>query len=217
MVNQPVVTHSEATGMVCLGKENRGVGSLQYPIIVMPPGRIKLPLLVPTRNYGNETHIGTTSAQGQYGIGCRKIETHGHTAQKGTVAPGIEPLQGLRQTHIGFYTIVAVAGKGYCGLRIDVWLVSDHGPNIGLWRGLCNTWHKTKTLRIMKNSGIVIASLVGGMLIGSALAMLFTPQSGPELRKKIKDLVNDELDKVQDKIGEVEERIDEIRCQCEEK
>ncbi|HJA96283.1 MAG TPA: YtxH domain-containing protein [Candidatus Alistipes faecavium] len=69
----------------------------------------------------------------------------------------------------------------------------------------------------MKNSGIVIASLLGGMLIGSAITMLLTPQSGPELRRKIKDLVNDELDRVQDKIGEVEERIDEIRCQCEEK
>lgn len=69
----------------------------------------------------------------------------------------------------------------------------------------------------MKNSGIVIASLFGGMLLGSAITMLLTPQSGPELRRKIKDLVNDELDKVQDKIGEVEERIDEIRCQCEEK
>lgn len=125
--------------MVCLGKENRSVGSLQYPIVVMPSGRFKLPLLVPTRNYGNETHIGTTSAQGQHGIGGRKIETHGHTAQKSTVAPGIKPLQGLRQTLIGFATIVAVAGKGYRSLRIDVWLVSDHGPNIGLWRGLCNT------------------------------------------------------------------------------
>lgn len=69
----------------------------------------------------------------------------------------------------------------------------------------------------MKNSGIVIASLLGGMLIGSAITMLLTPRSGPELRRKIKDLVNDELDRVQDKIGEVEERIDEIRCQCEEK
>ena len=55
------------------------------------------------------------------------------------------------------------------------------------------------------------------MLIGSAITMLLTPQSGPELRRKIKDLVNDELDRVQDKIGEVKERIDEIRCQCEEK
>lgn len=68
----------------------------------------------------------------------------------------------------------------------------------------------------MKNSGIIITSLVGGMLIGSALTMLFTPQSGPELRKKIKNLLDDELDRVQEKIGEVEERIDEIRSQCEE-
>lgn len=69
----------------------------------------------------------------------------------------------------------------------------------------------------MKNSGIAIASLVGGMLIGSALTMLFTPQSGPELRRKIKNLLDDELDRVQEKIGEVEGRIDEIRCRCEEK
>lgn len=69
----------------------------------------------------------------------------------------------------------------------------------------------------MKNSGIVITSLVGGMLIGSALTMLFTPQSGPELRKKIKNLLDDELNRVQEKIGEVEERIDEIRNQCEER
>ena len=47
----------------------------------------------------------------------------------------------------------------------------------------------------MKNTGIVIASLVGGMIIGSALTMLFTPQSGAELRKQIKDLIGDEVDK----------------------
>lgn len=69
----------------------------------------------------------------------------------------------------------------------------------------------------MKNTGIVIASLVGGMILGSALTMLFTPQSGQELRRKIRDLVGDELDRVQEKIGEVETRIDEIRSQCTEK
>ena len=39
----------------------------------------------------------------------------------------------------------------------------------------------------MKNTGIAIVSLVGGLIIGSALTMLFTPQSGPELRRKIKE------------------------------
>ena len=69
----------------------------------------------------------------------------------------------------------------------------------------------------MKNTGIVIASLVGGMILGSALTMLLTPQSGPELRRKIKDLVGDELDRVQEKIGEVQTRTAEIRCHGEEK
>ena len=46
----------------------------------------------------------------------------------------------------------------------------------------------------MKNTGIAIVSLVGGMIIGSALTMLFTPQSGPELRQKIKDSIDDEIE-----------------------
>ena len=43
----------------------------------------------------------------------------------------------------------------------------------------------------MKNTGIAIVSLVGGLIIGSALTMLFTPQSGPELRRKIKESLGD--------------------------
>ena len=37
--------------------------------------------------------------------------------------------------------------------------------------------------------------MLGGMVIGATLAMLLTPQSGPELRRQIKDFANDELDK----------------------
>ena len=80
----------------------------------------------------------------------------------------------------------------------------------------------------MKNTGIAIVSLVGGMIIGSALTMLFTPQSGPvfrtqpafsgpELRQKIKDSIDDEIDKVKDKLGKVEKEIEEARCKCDEK
>ena len=58
----------------------------------------------------------------------------------------------------------------------------------------------------MKNTGIAIVSLVGGMIIGSALTMLFTPQSGPELCQKLKDSIDDEIDKVKDKLGKVERR-----------
>ena len=55
------------------------------------------------------------------------------------------------------------------------------------------------------------------MIIGSALTMLFTPQSGPELRQKIKDSIDDEIDKVKDKLGKVEREIEEARCKCDDK
>lgn len=69
----------------------------------------------------------------------------------------------------------------------------------------------------MKNTGIAIVSLVGGLIIGSALTMLFTPQSGPELRRKIKESIDDEIERVKNKLNEVEEQIEEARCRAEEK
>lgn len=75
----------------------------------------------------------------------------------------------------------------------------------------------------MNKTGIAITSLLGGMIVGAAIAMLVTPQSGPELRKKIKDLADDEIDKVRDKINDlrekvadVRERVEETRCHCNE-
>ena len=69
----------------------------------------------------------------------------------------------------------------------------------------------------MKNTGIAIVSLVSGLIIGSALTMLFTPQSGPELRRKIKDSLDDEVDMLKSKLGKVEEKIREAACKCDEK
>ncbi len=55
----------------------------------------------------------------------------------------------------------------------------------------------------MKNNGICsLVSFWGGMLVGSVVAMLVTPQSGPDLRKKISDYVDREADK--------------IRCRCDD-
>lgn len=69
----------------------------------------------------------------------------------------------------------------------------------------------------MKHTGIAIVSLVGGLIIGSALTMLFTPQSGPDMRKQIKDLIGDEVDRMKSKVAKVQEQIEEARCKCEEK
>lgn len=66
----------------------------------------------------------------------------------------------------------------------------------------------------MKNTGIAIVSLVSGLIIGSALTMLFTPQSGPDMRKHLKDLIDDEVDRMKEKVEEVQDRLEEARCKC---
>lgn len=66
----------------------------------------------------------------------------------------------------------------------------------------------------MKHSTICAASLLGGIVIGSALAMLFTPQSGEELRHQIRERFNREIDKAKEEIDKVKREIEEARCHC---
>lgn len=68
----------------------------------------------------------------------------------------------------------------------------------------------------MKNTGIILASLLGGLIVGSAITVLFAPQSGPETRKQIKDFITDEIDKMKEKVEKVHEQIEEARCKCEQ-
>ncbi len=64
-------------------------------------------------------------------------------------------------------------------------------------------------------------SLLGGMIVGSALAMLLTPQSGPELRSKIKEWAEEEVEKAKTKAEKLQQQIrsqiEEARCNCETK
>jgi gas vesicle protein len=56
----------------------------------------------------------------------------------------------------------------------------------------------------MKNTGICsLVSFIGGVLVGSITAMLTTPQTGSELRDKIREYLEQESEK--------------IRCQCNDK
>ncbi len=58
------------------------------------------------------------------------------------------------------------------------------------------------------------------MALGSVVALLMTPQSGPELRHKIKDFVDDEMEKIKQKAEEAQQKlkaeIEAARCKCEE-
>jgi hypothetical protein len=53
-----------------------------------------------------------------------------------------------------------------------------------------------KVLIVMKNSGICIASALGGALFGAVLAMFLTPKSGQELRDSLREAIDKEVDKV---------------------
>ena len=60
--------------------------------------------------------------------------------------------------------------------------------------------------------------MLGGMVIGATLAMLLTPQSGPELRRQIKDFAIDKAKAAARKAqGKAEEKIEEVRGKAEGK
>ena len=48
----------------------------------------------------------------------------------------------------------------------------------------------------MKNSGICICSVLGGIIAGSIVTMLVTPKNGREMRESIRDFVNGELNRI---------------------
>ena len=54
----------------------------------------------------------------------------------------------------------------------------------------------SKKRTIMKNTSSCILSALGGALAGAAIAMVFTPQTGKELRGKIREAVDDGMSKV---------------------
>lgn len=69
----------------------------------------------------------------------------------------------------------------------------------------------------MKNTGIIIASLVSGVAVGATLAMLLTPKSGPEMRNHLKNAFEDEIDKMKDTVEKLRKEMKEYHaCDCHE-
>jgi gas vesicle protein len=48
----------------------------------------------------------------------------------------------------------------------------------------------------MKQTTMTILSMLGGMVIGSALALAFTPKPGAEMRSLVRDLIEEEVEKM---------------------
>lgn len=69
--------------------------------------------------------------------------------------------------------------------------------------------YNTLKFTIMKNSCFCLMSAVGGALVGAAIAMLVTPQSGKELRGKIRHAFEDSAERLR-------EEVDHLRsCDCD--
>ena len=47
----------------------------------------------------------------------------------------------------------------------------------------------------MKNSMLCVASVLGGMVLGSAIALAVAPKTGEEMRRLVRDFINDEVEK----------------------
>ena len=47
----------------------------------------------------------------------------------------------------------------------------------------------------MKNSMLCVASVLGGMVLGSAVALALAPKTGQEMRSFVRDFLNEEIDK----------------------
>jgi len=63
----------------------------------------------------------------------------------------------------------------------------------------------------MKNSIGIIAALLGGVVVGGVLGLLFAPESGEETRKKIVDILEKKGIRLSKK--EMEDLVDEIKSQ----
>ena len=47
----------------------------------------------------------------------------------------------------------------------------------------------------MKHTTLCIFSVLGGMVLGSAVALALAPKSGQEMRNFVRDFLNEEIDK----------------------
>ena len=64
----------------------------------------------------------------------------------------------------------------------------------------------------MKNTTLCIFSVLGGMVLGSAVALALAPKTGQEMRSFVRDFLNEEIDKWRSAYKDAMQA-----CDCEKK
>jgi gas vesicle protein len=63
----------------------------------------------------------------------------------------------------------------------------------------------------MTNNGKVLSALLLGAAAGAVLGLLFAPEKGSDIRKKIQDGAEDLLDQLSDKMDEAKDTLSELK------
>ncbi|MGC3979602.1 MAG: YtxH domain-containing protein [Paludibacteraceae bacterium] len=76
----------------------------------------------------------------------------------------------------------------------------------------------------MKNTGSFLAGVVGGIIVGAAIGLLFAPEKGEDTRTKLADTLESTKNKVKDTLkkrgvnlseNEVEDLVEELKSKVE--
>lgn len=144
-------------------------------------------------------------------LGGGEVETHGHAAEEGPEAAGVQLPHRRAQSRSGLAPVSAVAGKSDGGKAV----FGHTSKGSVLARTLQDFLLNLKLYTNMKHSANCLASFLGGALVGAVVAMLVTPKSGPEFREDIRDMAKKGTRKLKNEIDKIHCDCNGLDCDCD--
>ena len=153
--------------------------------------------------------FGIAAREDRFGGG--EVEAHGHAAEEGPEAAGVQLPHRRAQSRSGLAPVSAVAGKSDGGKAV----FGHTSKGSVLARTLQDFLLNLKLYTNMKHSANCLASFLGGALVGAVVAMLVTPKSGPEFREDIRDMAKKGTRKLKNEIDKIHCDCNGLDCDCD--
>lgn len=170
------------------------------------------------RGKGRGGNRGRRKSRSCFGIAAREdrfgggeVEAHGHAAEEGPEAAGVQLPHRRAQSRSGLAPVSAVAGKSDGGKAV----FGHTSKGSVLARTLQDFLLNLKLYTNMKHSANCLASFLGGALVGAVVAMLVTPKSGPEFREDIRDMAKKGTRKLKNEIDKIHCDCNGLDCDCD--
>ena len=170
------------------------------------------------RRKGRGGNRGRRKSRSCFGIAAREdrfgsgeVEAHGHAAEEGPEAAGVQLPHRRAQSRSGLAPVSAVAGKSD-GCKA---VFGHTSKGSVLARTLQDFLLNLKLYTNMKHSANCLASFLGGALVGAVVAMLVTPKSGPEFREDIRDMAKKGTRKLKNEIDKIHCDCNGLDCDCD--